>query len=291
MLNAQQLPDPSLPWPIAMEGVALIAGYEQGPRGGVALQAYRCPAGVWTCGWGETDGVGPNTRWTKAYADQRFCDSLGERVAAVRAMVSVPTTDNQLAALVSLAYNIGNAALQRSSALAAHNRCDTQAAARAFNLWNKATVNGTLTVLPGLVSRRAREAALYLTPDPDSAPVGAMPQAVAPESSLARSPIASSGAITAGTGVVTALMGTSPPDPAPAVPPAPMAASTPGAAVAKVEAIGQQASTLKTATQHVRELVTDTLGIPPGAVLPVVLVAAGAAVIYWRRKQRRDGWA
>lgn len=279
-MNASQLPAPNLPWPISMEGVGMIAEYEQGPRGGVALQAYRCPAGVWTCGWGETDGVGPNTRWTKAYADQRFCDSLGERVAAVRAMVTVQTTSNEMAALVSLAYNIGNAALQRSSVLAAHNRGDTHAAARAFGLWNKARVNGQLTVLPGLVSRRAREAALYLTPEQDAAPVGPTPQAVAPESSLARSPIAGSGAVTAGTGALTAIAGLDTQDP-----------PAPAATVAKVEAIGQQAAQVKTATQQVKELATETLGIPPGAVLPVVLVAAGIAAIYWRYRQRREGWA
>lgn len=294
MLKAQQLPDPSLPWPITMDGVAMIAEYEQGPGGGVALRAYRCPAGVWTCGWGETDGVGPETRWTKAYADQRFCDSLGERVAAVRAMVTMPTTAHELAALVSLAYNIGNAGLQRSSVLMAHNRGDHQAAARAFALWNKAKVNGVLTVLPGLVSRRAREAALYLTPDADAMPSPPMPQAVAPESSLARSPIASSGAITAGTGIITALVeqgGSAPAGSTPSASPAPTDPPVQPAAIDKVEAIGHQAGQIKTAVQQVRELATETLGIPAGAVLPIVLVAAGLAVIYWRVRQRREGWA
>jgi lysozyme len=289
MLNAQQLPDPKLPWPITMVGVSMIAEYEQGPGGGVALRAYRCPAGVWTCGWGETAGVGPESRWTKHYADQRFCDSLGERVAAVRAMVTAPATAHQLAALVSLAYNIGNAGLQRSSVLMAHNRGDPLAAARSFALWNKATVNGALTVLPGLVARRAREAALYLTPDPDAAPAATMPQSVEPESSLARSPIANSGALTAATGVITAVMGMGETS-APAAP-IQTTAPSPAAAVAKVEAVGQQAQQIKTATQQVRDLATETLGIPPGSVLPAVLIAAGIAVIYWRYRQRRDGWA
>jgi lysozyme len=279
MLKANELPDPALPWPIPMAGVALIAESE-----GLRLSAYKCPAGVWTCGWGETDGVGPKTRWSKAYADQRFCDSLSERTEAVRAMVTAETSDNELAALVSLVYNIGNAGLKRSSALAAHNRGDHIAAARAFGLWNKARVNGVLTVLPGLVSRRARESALYLTPDTEPDAAAPLPQAVQPESSLARSPIASSGAITAGAGVLTAVVGEGGASAPPAVPLA-------AASVAKVEAIGQQATQIKTATQQVRELATETLGIPAGAVLPVVLVAAGAAVIYWRYRQRREGWA
>lgn len=283
MLTATQLPDPKLPWPINMDGVALIAETEQGPGGGVALRAYRCPAGVWTCGWGETDGVGPNTKWSKAYADSRFCDSLEERAAAVKSSVTYHTTDNQLAALVSFAYNVGIAGFRRSGVLAAHNRGDHQAAARAFALWNKATVGGVLTVLPGLVTRRAREAALYLTPDAHAVHTYVMPQAVEPESSLARSPIASGGAVTVATGVATAVFQ----EPAKEVP----ATAALPVSIATVESAGKNASTVKTTVQQVRELAVDTLGIPPGAFLPVVLVVVGSVVIFWRRKQRRDGWA
>jgi lysozyme len=284
MLTATQLPDPKLPWPVAMDAVGLIAEYEQGPKGGVALTSYLCPAGVWTCGWGETDGVGPGMRWSKAYSDQRFCDSLTERVHAVRRMVTVHTTDHELGALVSLAYNIGLDGLQRSSVLSAHNRGDKQAAARAFALWNKATIGGVLTVLPGLVSRRAREAALYLTPDYDAAPQP-MPQAVQPESSLIRSPIVNSGAVTAGAGVVTAVINAAP-DPAPVV----VQPAKPDL-MAKVEKLGKDAKTTKTAVQQVKEFATDTLGIPGGFVLPAVLIVAGLVAIYWRRKQRAEGWA
>jgi lysozyme len=268
MLNSQQLPDPSLPWPIPMAGVALIAESE-----GCSLTAYKCPAGVFTCGWGETAGVGPKTKWTKAYADQRFCDSLSERTEAVRAMVTVETSDNQLAALVSLAYNIGNAALAKSSVLRAHNRGDFAAAARAFALWNKATVSGKLTVLPGLVTRRAREAALYLTPDDGRAEP--MPQAVAPESSLSRSPMMTAGgALPVATGVLTAAVEAAKPDP-----------------VAAVTQAGQQASTVQTALTSIKSLAVETIGIPASWWLPLVMVGAGVTVIYWRHKQRTGGWA
>ncbi len=66
-----------------------------------------------------------------------------------------------------------------------HNEGDRQSAARAFALWNKSRINGVLQVVDGLTSRRAREAALYLSDD--SQP---MPQEVEPESSLKKSPIA-----------------------------------------------------------------------------------------------------
>ena len=286
MLNAAQLPNPNLPWPVPLPVVYDIAHDEQGPRGGCALVSYRCPAGKWTNGWGETDGVGPGMRWTKAYADQRLCDGLTERANAVRAMCTVLPTANQLAALVRLSYNIGLGALRSSSIMRAHNRGDHQAAGRAFNLYiqskNPATGKFHVPPLPGLIARRARESALYLTPDEDAAPQP-IAQEVVPESSLARSPIAGSGVVTAGAGVITAVVNADTPAPAPAV-----AKPT---AMAKVEQVGQQAGIVKTTVQHVRELAVDTLGLPSGALLPVVLIAAGLCAVWGRHKQRKDGWA
>lgn len=260
------LPDPSLPWPIPMAAVGLIAESE-----GLKLTAYKCPAGIWTCGWGETAGVGPKTKWTKEYADQRFCDSLSERHEAVKAMCTVETADNQMGALVSLAYNIGNEALRKSSVLRAHNAGDTAAAARAFALWNKATVGGKLTVLPGLVTRRAKEAALYLTPDDGAAEP--IPQAVAPESSLAKSPMMTAGG---------------------ALPVAAGAISVVAEAINPVEAVtqaGQHAGTIQTALTAIKTLIVDTVGIPQSLWLPLVLIGAGVTVMWWRKKQRAGGWA
>jgi lysozyme len=283
MLSATQLPNPRLPWPLPLPQVYEIAHDEQGPRGGVALVSYLCPAGKWTNGWGETDGVTRGMRWTKEYADQRFCDSLTERTNQVLALCTIAPTANQLAALVRLSYNIGVPTLARSSIIKAHNAGNFQAAGRAFNLYiqsvNPATKKYHEPPLPGLISRRARESALYLTPEPEDYHQPA-PQAVAPESSLARSPIAVSGAVTSAAGVVTAVVEAE--TPAPAAKPDVMG---------KVEQVGKQAGQVKTAVQHVRELAVDTLGVPQGALLPMVLVAAGLCAIWWRHKQRRGGWA
>lgn len=249
-------PDRSLQWPVPWRAVELIARAES-----CRLAAYRCPAGRWTCGWGETDGVGPCTRWTQQQADERLRDGLAELAQQVLAMCSVPPGANELGALVSLAYNIGPAALRRSSVLRAHNRGDHQAAARAFGLWNKARVGGVLTVLRGLTARRAAEAALYLTPD-DDAPAEPMPQAVEPESAAPASPIAQGGAVTLGAGVLAAA----------------------GQAEQQLGAVGR-------ALAAARGIMVDTLGLAPGHVLPVLMIAAGAAVLWWRLRQRREGWA
>ena len=189
------LPDKNLNWPISYEAVCEIARSE-----GCKLKAYRCPAGVWTIARGRTKGVKPGDACTQEQADRWFLEDLNEFAEGVRSILTRPASLNELGALVSLAYNIGLAGFARSTVLRKHNEGDTQAAARAFALWNQATVNGKRQVLPGLTARRAREAALYLSDDEQP-----MPQKVEAESSIKRSPIATAGAASVLTGLTAGL--------------------------------------------------------------------------------------
>ena len=250
-----RLPDSTLPWPISFAAVALIAEKER-----CRLRAYRCPAGVPTIGWGETVGVQMGMTWTQAQADRALCDSLSKRALQVLSILTEHAEPNQLGALVSLQYNIGAAAFAKSTVVKAHNAGDTQAAARAFALWNKAKVNGVLTVLAGLTARRAAEAALYLQPEPD-APAESMPQAVADETKLTASPIAQSGAVTIGAGAFSVIAGA-----------------------------GEQLGTVGTVAKQAREVAVDTLGVPSGWFLPALLIVLGGVVVWHRYKQRAGGW-
>lgn len=250
------LPDPTLAWPIPMEAVALIAEKE-----GLSLKAYRCPAGVWTIGWGETDNVKPGDVCTKEQADRWLCDDLMDRARLVKDMCTEWPSDNQLGALTSLAYNIGLAGLKGSTVLRCHNAGDFDAAARAFGLWNKARDPRTkeLVVLRGLSARRAAEMALYLKPDDEADTRRTMPQAVEAESSLAKSPMAQSGAVSLGAGgIVTA-----------------------------VTSFGDQ---VKPAVDKAKEF-AGSLGVEPLQVLAVLLIVVGAVMLYQRYKQRSQGWA
>jgi GH24 family phage-related lysozyme (muramidase) len=112
-------PARDLPWPIAYEGVVFIAEFEQGPEGGFGEEAYRCSAGVWTIGWGETDEdkAIPGATCTKEQADRWLCDDLTARAHKVRALCKVKPGPHELAAMVSLTYNIGLAAFETSSIL------------------------------------------------------------------------------------------------------------------------------------------------------------------------------
>ena len=174
------LPDKNLDWPIAYDAVLEIARSE-----GCRLKAYRCPAGVPTIGWGHTGGVKMGDTCTQGQADAWFSIDLSVYADGVQRELKRDASDNELGAMVSLAYNIGLHGFAKSTVLKRHNEGDRQSAARAFALWNKARINGVLQVVDGLTSRRAREAALYLSDD--SQP---MPQEVEPESSLKKSPIA-----------------------------------------------------------------------------------------------------
>ena len=173
-------PNQKLAWPIAWEAIAEIARSES-----CKLKAYRCPAGVPTIGWGHTRGVKMGDACTQEQADAWLVEDLTEFTDGVRRVLKRDASESELGALVSLAYNIGLSGFSRSTVLKRHNEGDRQSAARAFALWNKSRINGVLQVVDGLTSRRAREAALYLSDD--SQP---MPQEVEPESSLKKSPIA-----------------------------------------------------------------------------------------------------
>ncbi|MBF7012549.1 lysozyme [Novosphingobium resinovorum] len=131
---------------------------------GLRLVAYLCPANVWTIGFGSTEGVRKGMKITKEEAEVLLDKDLETFERAVEKLVPTSTTANEFSAMVSLAYNIGVANFKGSSVLRGHLAGNKKGAAASFTLWNKARVKGVLTVLPGLVKRRAEEAKLYLTP-------------------------------------------------------------------------------------------------------------------------------
>ncbi len=247
----------AIPW----AAVELIARSED-----CRTSAYLCPAGKPTIAWGETEGVRLGMVWSPSECDRRFVESLRERVAQVESLILEPTTPQQLGALVSLHYNIGHANFRRSTVLRQHNAGNTEAAARAFALWDKARDprTGKLVTLRGLTARRAAERALYLTPADDS-PADRVAQIVEPESPIAASPIARGGAATVGAGVVTA-------------------------ATTLADQVDTTTGTLA-AVKAAATAAVDFLGLPPGALLAAALIIAGYYVLKWRRKQRTDGWA
>ena len=126
---------------------------------GCKLRAYKCPAGIWTIGWGATGpGIREGVVWTQAQADERLAQDVEKFLSGVRAAVKVKASDNEIGALTSFAYNVGLEAFRNSTLLRMLNAGDRQGAADQFLRWNKAGGK----VLPGLVRRREAERAAFL---------------------------------------------------------------------------------------------------------------------------------
>lgn len=250
------MPAAIAPIGIVPAGLAIIEEYE-----GCRLTAYLCPAGIPTIGYGHTgpdvtlQDVGRRTisRATAEALLESDLRRVGDQVAGA---CRVSANANQHAAMVSLAFNIGIGNFRKSTVLRAHNRGDTEAAGRAFNLWTKATVQGRKVELPGLVSRRAREAALYLTavrPEDRTA----MPRGFIEEPPMRATPSIAGSSVAAGAG-----------------------------GLAATAEIARQVGDIGYAASPIADLVLR-FG-------PIALAVIGAAVIGWiayrQIRSRREGW-
>lgn len=144
------------------EGLRLIKsfeGYHKRLQNGDCA-AYLCPANVPTIGYGCTEGVKLGMVWSAEKAEQEFKRELAKFEDGVNRLVTAEINQNQFDALVSFAYNVGVGGFQKSSVLKKVNKGDFAKVPAALALWNK----GGGKVLPGLVSRRQREGAMFLKP-------------------------------------------------------------------------------------------------------------------------------
>lgn len=147
---------------INQSGLDLIKEFE-----GFRAKAYRDSVGVWTIGYGTTAaagvGITPHAGMTISNAEaEKYLQAAVDKFAAqILPKIKVPVSDNQFAALVSLAYNIGPGAFAKSTVLRLLNAGDASGAADAFRMWDKAGGK----VLKGLTRRREAERALFLRKD------------------------------------------------------------------------------------------------------------------------------
>jgi len=135
-------------------GLALIERFE-----GVRLRAYKCPAGVWTIGYGHTGpDVCEGLEISLPRAGELLATDCRRFEEAVSRLVTATMNQSQFDALVSLTYNIGEGALRRSTLLRLVNADPSDPAIRReFLRWDKAAG----ATLPGLTRRREAEAELY----------------------------------------------------------------------------------------------------------------------------------
>jgi len=145
------------------EGLKLLKHFESYEK-----RAYRCPAGVWTIGWGFTRVNGVKVKKGDVMpleaANLELIKQLRIYENVVKKAIMIKKINqNQYNALVSLCYNIGGSSFRRSSIVKLVNSRNFIGACRIFNLWSKAAGKRS----KGLLRRRMSERNLFCNwPDP-----------------------------------------------------------------------------------------------------------------------------
>jgi lysozyme len=141
---------------LTQKGIQFIQHFE-----GFRATPYRCSAGVLTIGYGHAIKKGED--FTAVPLSQEAALTLlrrdvREAEQAVLRLIRIPLTDGQFDALVSFTFNLGSAALQRSTLRSKVNREEHHEAAGEFLKWCWA--GGKKSA--GLFRRRKAESVLYV---------------------------------------------------------------------------------------------------------------------------------
>jgi lysozyme len=147
----------------AIEEIKLSEGYRP--------TWYKCPAGVWTIGYGHAKLPGDTYSFlSRAEAEAILIGDLAKFSYKLMPLLKRQPTQGQFDAMVSLTYNTGvgikdgkKGDFADSTLLERFNAGDDEAAAAEFLKWNKYRNpdTGMLEVLDGLTKRRQREVAMY----------------------------------------------------------------------------------------------------------------------------------
>jgi lysozyme len=187
---------------MSAEGLALVKEFE-----GLRLKAYKCPAGIWTIGYGHTSAAGapavnPGMEITKEEAETILRRDMAQYEDGVERLVKVRITQGQFDALVDFAYNAGVGALAKSTLLKKVNAEKFDEVPAEFMKWTK----GGGRELPGLVRRRRAEVKLWRGLD-EAAPAShdetrAEPDIPAPKKSIVQSKEANGAVVAGGAGAI-----------------------------------------------------------------------------------------
>ena len=150
-----------MPRVVNKAGFDLVREFE-----GFCPDAYRCPSGKLTVGFGHTKGVTHETQVSRDEAEELLREDLREAGEKVSMLITVPLNDNQFAALSSFVFNFGPLALLQSTLRKKLNQGEYDAVPEQLKRWTKARHphSGEMVDLPGLIRRRAAEAELWSTP-------------------------------------------------------------------------------------------------------------------------------
>jgi len=187
---------------MSAEGLALVKEFE-----GLRLKAYKCPASIWTIGYGHTSAAGaptvnPGMEITKEEAETILRRDMAQYEDGVERLGKVRITQGQFDALVDFAYNAGVGALAKSTLLKKVNAEKFDEVPAEFMKWTK----GGGKELPGLVRRRRAEVKLWRGLD-EAAPAfhdetRTEPDIPAPKKSIVQSKEANGAVVAGGAGAI-----------------------------------------------------------------------------------------
>ena len=130
---------------------------------GCRLQAYKCPADIWTIGVGHTKDVTEHDEITYEQSRELLRKDIEAVVKALAPFVNVHVTEGQYVALVSLAFNVGASYVVHNCPRLMRD-LNAGAVEQAAHQFLDITKAGGKE-LPGLVRRRKSEAKLFLGED------------------------------------------------------------------------------------------------------------------------------
>lgn len=138
-------------------GINLIKKFE-----GLRLKTYRCASGILTIGYGHTGSdVEPLMSISEAEAEKLLMADLKTAETTISRFVKQPLTQNQFDALVSFIFNVGANSFGNSTLLKRINANPyNPAIEHEFKRW---VFSKQKKKLPGLITRREKEAELYFT--------------------------------------------------------------------------------------------------------------------------------
>ena len=138
---------------INITGIRLLKEFE-----GLRLEAYKCPAGVWTIGYGHTRMAKEGMRVSPDVAEAYLHSDLSYVEKRLDKMFPRGLNENEFSALVCLCFNIGMGAFERSTLCKLLLEGKKDEASEQFLRWNKAGGKE----LAGLTRRRSAERDLFL---------------------------------------------------------------------------------------------------------------------------------
>jgi lysozyme len=135
-------------------GLALTESFE-----GLRLTAYQDSVGVWTIGYGHTNGVQKGQTITLQQAEAFLVADIAWAVAFVNHVLTVLVTQGEFDALVDFVFNLGSGTLAHSTLLQLVNTGNFAAAANEFAKFDHAGGK----VVAGLLRRRLAEKKMFQT--------------------------------------------------------------------------------------------------------------------------------